>query len=389
MKIILMDWNSIGNLDLTEALKEIGHTVISCPFHSKIGRENAEWEEGFSDTLRLIQPDFVFSFNYFPIIATVCNRENTMYYSWVYDSPLHALYSKTVFYPTSRIFVFDKELFSHMRSLKIDTVYYLPLAVNTKRLSNMQLDYEKKVRYQSDISFVGSMYTEPKHRLFERLNGLSDYYKGYLSALIEMQKRVYGSCILKEALTPDIIENMLGAYPVAPHSDGMETIEDIYTDYFLLREVTARERNDLIADLGSVYGFSHTVHLYTHDANVIFPGVQVFSEVDYYDQMPYVFKGSRINLNITLRSILSGIPIRALDIMGCGGFLLTNYQADFLDCFTPNEDFVYYESRQDLIEKVDYYLRHDEERKRIAKNGFQKVSEYFDYRIAINKMLDT
>ena len=97
MKIILMDWNSIGNLDLTEALKEIGHTVISCPFHSKIGRENAEWEEGFSDTLRLIQPDFVFSFNYFPIIATVCKRENTMYYSWIYDSPLHALYSKTVF----------------------------------------------------------------------------------------------------------------------------------------------------------------------------------------------------------------------------------------------------------------------------------------------------
>lgn len=52
--------------------------------------------------------------------------------------------------------------------------------------------------------------------------------------------------------------------------------------------------------------------------------------VDYYEVMPHVFKQSKINLNITLRSIQSGMPLRAWDIMGAGGFLLSNYQADFL-----------------------------------------------------------
>ena len=45
--------------------------------------------------------------------------------------------------------------------------------------------------------------------------------------------------------------------------------------------------------------------------------------------MPLVFQNSKINLNITLRSIKNGIPLRAIDIMGAGGFLLTNYQNDF------------------------------------------------------------
>ena len=58
------------------------------------------------------------------------------------------------------------------------------------------------------------------------------------------------------------------------------------------------------------------------------PNVINMGSVDYYDMMPYVFKCSDINLNITLRSIKTGIPLRAMDIMGAGGFLMSNYQVD-------------------------------------------------------------
>ena len=167
----------------------------------------------------------------------------------------------------------------------------------------------------------------------------------------------------------------------------METAIDIYTDYFLLREVTARERKEMLAALGQMYGSSYDIHLHTHDTTLDLPGIKVFSEVDYYNQMPYVFHKSRINLNITLRSIISGIPLRALDIMGCGGFLLTNYQADFLDCFTPDKDFVYYDSKQDMLEKTDYYLKHDTERKKIAENGYIKICENYDYPLVLEQML--
>ena len=74
----------------------------------------------------------------------------------------------------------------------------------------------------------------------------------------------------------------------------------------------------------------HPVRLYTADKISGMDKVEVCGPVDYVKEMPYVFKNTKINLNMTLRSIWTGIPLRAIDVMGCGGFLLTNYQADFL-----------------------------------------------------------
>ena len=94
----------------------------------------------------------------------------------------------------------------------------------------------------------------------------------------------------------------------------------------------------------------------------------------------------KINLNITLRSIQSGIPLRCMDIMGCGGFLLTNYQSDFLMHFTPNEDFVYYEDETDLLKKIDYYLEHDETRTVIAANGYEKVRSDHNFQTILSNI---
>lgn len=62
-----------------------------------------------------------------------------------------------------------------------------------------------------------------------------------------------------------------------------------------------------------------------------------------------------------------------MDIMGSGGFLLSNYQEDFLDDFVPGEDFVFYESEDDFVHKIDYYLAHDNERRQIIANCSGKM----------------
>ena len=74
--------------------------------------------------------------------------------------------------------------------------------------------------------------------------------------------------------------------------------------------------------------------------------------------------------------------------MGAGGFLLTNYQADFLDYFTPGQDYVYYESEQDLVDKTVYYLTHEEERVAIAQNGYQKVKQFHSFSDRLALMLE-
>ena len=104
--------------------------------------------------------------------------------------------------------------------------------------------------------------------------------------------------------------------------------------------------------------------------------------------MPYVFKGTDINLNISLRSIKKGIPLRCFDIMGCGGFLLSNFQEDFLKFFEPGVDFVFYESQNDLLNKVNYYLLHEGERKTIAESAYEKIKKDHTFDVRVEQILE-
>ncbi len=73
--------------------------------------------------------------------------------------------------------------------------------------------------------------------------------------------------------------------------------------------------------------------------------------------------------------------------MGAGGFLMTNYQEDFLKHFKPDREFVFYEDKEDLMEKTAYYLEHETERKKIAKNGFLKTAAEHTYKKRLEEML--
>ena len=132
-----------------------------------------------------------------------------------------------------------------------------------------------------------------------------------------------------------------------------------------------------------------SLKLFTLNKDAEIPHAINMGTADYYTEMPYIFHDSKINLNISLRSIHSGIPLRCMDIMGCGGFLLTNYQPDFLRHFIPDEDFVYFENESDLLKKIDYYLSHEEKRMAIAESGHDKVLRNHNYDVIFDTILET
>ena len=59
--------------------------------------------------------------------------------------------------------------------------------------------------------------------------------------------------------------------------------------------------------------------------------------------------------------------------------MLTNYQSELAEYFTPGYDLVCYSSDEELLEKVEYYLSHEKERNEIALNGLQTVIQYHNY----------
>lgn len=376
MKILFLEWKSYCVPDMIEALSEAGHEVTLRTCQEMTDRNSAIFEQMLHQELEQSPYDIVFTFNYFPIVSKSCNHEKILYVSWVYDNPLVSLFSCTVINSYNRIFLFDYHTYEYFHNQGIVTVFYLPLCANPDRLCKVAASNI----VPHDIAFVGSLYTEPKQRLYDKLSGIDDYSKGYLDALTAAQAQIDGYFFLENALTVPLLNAMQKVCPITPNRDGTESAAYVYAQYFLGRRATAIARTDILNRLSR----NLDVIVYTHeDCRSILPNITYGGKIDYYDTMPSVFHNSKINLNITLKTIQTGIPLRAWDILGCGGFLLSNYQQELCNFFIPGEDFVYYESANNAIEKAAYYLSHENERNEIAHNALEKVaaSHTFHHRI--------
>lgn len=376
-KLLFIEWNSFGNAYIKQAFGAIGYQVDCFALDQRNTDTRRDEESAGKLALAMVGKGyrFVFSFNYYPIIAIACKACNLLYVSWTYDSPFIQLFSKTAEFDTNLILSFDSATCRQLQQKGI-WARYLPMAAPMDCYGQMLSDKETGKKYSGEISFVGSLYDEISGSLLNYLERLEPYEKGFLDALMDMQKGIYGCNFVEEVLSanPEMMQKIQKKVPVYAQGDGLETAEWVLANYFINRKITVLERQEVLQMLGE----RHSVKLYTTSRTLI-EGVENCGNADYHSQAPHVFANSKINLNITLRSILSGVPLRAFDIMACGGFLLSNYQEDYMDMFTPDEDFVIYYDYGDLCEKVDFYLKNDSERQRIAESGQQKVARYHTY----------
>ena len=374
MNILFLDWPCFGRTDFLNFFSE-RHDSVTLFSHADYElRKSDYFLAALYSVLENQQFDFCFSYNFFPLMATACYKCNIKYVSFVYDSPQVKLYSYTVTYPTNYIFLFDSSLVTQFQKEGLTTFYYMPLPVNADRIHSLLQKPYDSARLSADVSFVGSLYNE-NHNLYDSLQGISSYTKGYLDAIMQAQSHVYGYNFLEECLTPAITAELQNAAHYQKNPDGVESLSFIFSDYYLCRKLTSMERINILTDVASHF----PLKIFTPNNNYVIPNASNMGVADYLTETPYIFHDSKINLNITLRSIKSGIPLRCMEIMSCGGFLLTNFQSDFFKHFVAGEDFVYFESNDDMLQKIDYYLTHEKERTSIAESGYQKVLKNHSY----------
>ena len=75
---------------------------------------------------------------------------------------------------------------------------------------------------------------------------------------------------------------------------------------------------------------------------------------------------------------------------GCCYFYPTpNYNVDFPNGLIDGEDFIIYHNLDELIEKIEYYLSHEEEMRTIAENGFNKLVKYHTSEVRAKEFIET
>ncbi|MCI9446047.1 MAG: glycosyltransferase [Lachnospiraceae bacterium] len=379
MKILYYTWNENSRDDMLWAWKILGHETVICDVPCRNYEQDEELAASLERAMQKQGTDCIFSFNFFPVVAETARKHKIKYISWIYDCPHWTMYSPAAKSEFNHIFAFDRQQYQELRRLGVPHCYHLPLAVNTTRLKRM-LGETGASKNGSEISFVGSLY---ENNLYDQVQYLPEYVRGYLSGIMEAQERIYGYNLVGELLTDEVIGQMKQYISMEMPPGYSVTKRDLYAA-MIDGKITSRERISLLQEVSAKFSLT----LYTASDTSGLPQAGLGGIVDYTSQMPKIFRDSKINLNMSLRSITSGIPLRALDVMGAGGFLLSNYQPELAECFEDGKELALYGSAQELIEKAAYYLAHEEERQEIAAAGFRKVQELFSYEVKVKQMLE-
>ncbi len=378
MKILLFDAGSYTYRDVLTAFTKMGHSCRTVFYHFPDRYEDVFFEERLTEYLAEHTYDRVFSVNFFPLVAKVCDRCHIRYLSWSYDSPLEERLQDFFQYETNRIFLFDRLEAEEYRKKGFQNVRHLPLAVDTDRLDGILAGKNPPQKFCGRVSFVGKIYDSPLDGL---LSLADDYCKGYIQGILQAQMRVYGAYFVEELLTDDLLEKINLSYEKIGQKRVWLTRRGL--SHAVAAKITQQERRELL--MLSAERFD--TRLYTYAGTLPEGMPKNCGLLKYYEDMPFVFRHSHLNLNITLKDIRSGIPLRALDIMGSKGVLLSNYQPELAEWFQDNVDVILYGSLKEALDKMDFYLKHEDLRKKIALNGYRKVKRYFSYEERIRQIL--
>ena len=386
MRILYFDWDEFNGEDCRDAMGRLGYQVDCINVRSSSGNLKPIEESDFREALHKQDYgksyyDLVYSFDYFPEVSDICQKYGIPYVAWVFDCPHYPLYSDTINNEVNHVHIFDRVLCDEFKAKGAKTVHHTPLAVNAERLGKLCAEMDQGKReggdegeYRHDVTFLGNLY-DNEFNFYDQAP-IPESLREYLNDEFEAQQQIYGRDIIgdKRVIDDDIMEQLRSILNFENtgkfHIDYDRVIRDI-----LRKKITVIERRRMLEELGSRF---NTVMYTTPDANPV-PGVTNMGIADYYAQMPQIFRYSKININMTMRCIPSGVPLRVMDVLGAGGFLITTWQPEIEEYFEDGKELVMARTPEEMIEKVSYYLEHEEERKAIASQGQKKVFEEFAY----------
>lgn len=386
MDILFYRYNSICEADILDILKESGHQV------DELTEEMTNKDFSDKECLALISAalqkkryHMVFSINFFPVVSDVCNIFKIPYVCWIVDSPVMELYAHAIRNPWNRIFLFDYALYEEFAGENPGCIYYLPLGANYDRLDRViaSVTKEDRQRFTADVSFVGSLYTEKCP--YNDFAGQDTYLKGYLDGIIEAQEKVYGYNFLEECLSDDIVQKFKEKVPFYYFTERFKQNDKAAMAHLYLgNKVTEQERLHLLKAVSENFDLK----LYTNSDPSPLPAADYKGLAETRNEMPKVFHLSKINLNLTSKPIRTGLPLRIWDILGAGGFLLTNYQSEIGEYFEIGKELEVFSSEEELLQKIGYYLEHQEERELIARCGYEKAKSMYSLKHRVQQILE-
>lgn len=100
------------------------------------------------------------------------------------------------------------------------------------------------------------------------------------------------------------------------------------------------------------------------------------------DELNLLLKQANIVLNITRTQFYgaeTGVNLRIFEALSAGCFLLTDYCDEIAELFEIGKEIETFKTSSEMVDKINYFLSHPEERSRIAARGHQKFKQRYTW----------
>lgn len=320
------------------------------------------------------KPLFIFSLNFSPFLCDIAIQSNIKYVSWIIDIPNYLLYINPEYLKYSGLWVFhfDEDFMKDFDGQTECQMEYLPLAGDERLDTEIFLTIESQ-KYACDVSFIGALtsFNEINKYVFSRL---SDTSISKLNSFVDIQKNA-NEFVLDKLLTDEFIHEIKADTGISWEYESYELMGSRKVwGIIIARYVSYLQRASLVSSLAEgnfnfhLYGEEEWKTLNNSTIDSVLKGT-----IPYYPESYKVFKQSKININDTRPYFKKAIPLRIYDILSVRGFLVTNNHNSNLGQFEVGKDIVVYRDTKDLIEIIEYYMEHEQEREEIANHGYETL----------------
>jgi len=108
----------------------------------------------------------------------------------------------------------------------------------------------------------------------------------------------------------------------------------------------------------------------------------IYQKILYDEEFPRVINQSKININFSKTPYNKGsqgqLKMRVLEVTACKSFLLNEYTDKNLDFINDKKE-INFKNKEELLEKIKYYLKHEDEREKIAKETYNHIVKNYSW----------
>lgn len=128
------------------------------------------------------------------------------------------------------------------------------------------------------------------------------------------------------------------------------------------------------------FRYEYINFLRNNGVNVVTSGGQRYNRIS-AEEYINILNRSKVSLNFCRRSDgASQLKNRVFEAMACRSFVLEDEGSETREFFDAGKDFDIFHDKEELLQKVRYYLKQDREREEIAQSGYEKVVKLYNPR---------